>query len=518
MYELVLRGGKVLDGTGNPWFLADVAVREDTLRVLPPNAPVEAARELDVRGHIVAPGFIDVHTHATLLPFTDARMEPLVRQGVTTSLVGLDGHSYAQLPTLDMLRQFMELNAGIDGVMPGLPYWPTLDAYLQSVNGKASCNIGAYVGNATLRLAVLGWEDRYPTVDEQQRMEKLLMEGMEQGAFGLSTGLTYPPGSYAHQEELASLCRAMQKFGGTYVTHVRSSLGDGFLDPLHEAIEIAQQGGVPLHISHLNTPKPGGADQLLAAIDQARAQGVDVTFDAYPYPYTATRLVALLPEWAHAGGSEALHQRLRDKKERLSISRDPQWLRRDFRAYLLTNVAGKTYAKYDGWPLESVASALSKSVVDLVCDVLLEEHLAPSVIGTSGNPVNIRKIFQHPAHMVGSDGVLVGDHCNPRAYGAFPFVLGDFCREESLLSLSDAIRRMTAMPARHLGLKDRGLLWDGMKADIVVFDPATVQSTATLESPRQYPRGIQYVIVNGQIVVTPDGHTGATPGRALRHG
>ncbi|MSQ11433.1 MAG: hypothetical protein EXR48_01840 [Dehalococcoidia bacterium] len=516
MYSLLVRGGKVLDGTGNPWCAADLAVEGDTLRILPAGSQAQAQQVIDAGGLVVAPGFIDLHTHAGLLPFMASGMEAFIRQGITTVLVGLDGYSSAPFPTPERFAQAMELMAGLEGRLPEGAGWQSVDAYLKSVDGHSSCNVATLVGNGTLRLASLGWGDRRPEVAEGEAMARLLAEGLEQGAFGLSSGLVSPPSSFAQTEELVQLCQVMKPFGGLYVTHLRSAPADQPLTPLQEAVETAKRAGVRVHISHLSTPKPGGARELLEAVERARCEGTDLTFDAQPYPYSVTPLAGLLPAWAIAGGPHALRKCLRDRKERLRIARDPAWLRRDFRAFLVTNLSRKRYAPYDGWPLESIAQATGESVVDTVCGLLLEEQLAPSCVGLGGNAVNIRSFCTHEAHLVSSGGAPVGARCNPRTFGAFPRVLGELCREEGLLRLPDAVRRMTSMPAAKLGLKDRGRLLDGMKADLVLFDPNRVGSRASLEDPARPPDGIAWVVVNGVCVVTPDGQAAATPGRALR--
>ena len=516
MFTFIIRGGSVLDGTGAPPFAADLAAQGDAIRVLPAGAPAEAQQTIDAVGLVVTPGFIDIHTHAGLLPFASPGMDPFVRQGVTTVLVGLDGHSPAPYPSHAVFAEAMEQRAGLEGASADFTAWASVDGYLRAVDGRAACNVATLAGNGTLRLAALGWSEREASPQEQERMAHMLGDAMEQGAFGLSSGLTYPPSSHAQPSELAALCKVMQPFGGLYATHPRASSGDGFLDPVREALATARESGVPLHVAHLATPRPGGAGHILALVDQARAEGLDVTFDTQPYPYTTAPLLALLPEWAQAGGPQAIRARLRNKAERVRIAQDPAFHRRDYSAFLVTNLTHKRYVAFDGWPLESIAQAVEQPVAETLGDLLLTEGLGVSVVGLGGNPVNVRRFFSHPAHIVASAGAPVGAKPNPRTYGAFPSVLGGFCRDENLLTLSDAVRRMTSAPARRLGLRDRGRIWDGLKADLVVFDPALVASCADLKQPTQFPVGIAWVIVNGVPVVTPAGATGATPGRGLR--
>lgn len=517
MYSILIRGGKVLSGTGSPWFHADVAVEEDRVKLLRGDTSrVEAARIIDATGLVVAPGFIDLHSHTSLLAFQEPDLEPKIRQGVTTEVVGVDGNSYAPFSSSADAHCFMQLNAGIEGRLSSASTWRSIAEYLDALDQKTSCNIACFVGGSTLRITAVGWENRRPTAEELQHMQQLLGQSLREGAWGLSTGLTYPPGCYADTDELVELCRVVWGEGGLHVSHLRYSLGDRFLDPLREAVTISQQSGVPLHVSHLNTLRPGGANQMLSVIDDARRQGVDVTFDSYPYPYSASRLVALLPTWAQEGGPGQIHARVGNRKERSRIASDPEFAGRDYRLYLVTNFSRRHLVGFEGWPLSSIAEALGKSVGDTLCDLLREELLDLAYVCLGGNPVNIRRFFQHPAHMVASDSLFVGRQLNPRSYGCFPFVLGDLCREEQVLGLPEAIRKMTSLPAQRLGLTDRGVLRDGNKADIVVFDPQQVRALATLEEPRRFPEGIAEVIVNGVIVLSEGAHTGAHPGRSLR--
>jgi N-acyl-D-amino-acid deacylase len=518
-YSLLIRGGRVIDGTGNPWFAADIAVRDGRIKLLRGNTTqVRADRVIDATGFVVCPGFIDVHSHSGLIAMQDPPNEAKVRQGVTTELVGVDGLSYAPFPSAADFSLFAELNAGLDGHPPPGHPWSSVAGYLDALEGRTLCNVACLIGNSALRIATTGWEDRGPTSDEARRMQELLRTGMREGAFGLSTGLTYPPGSYADLDEIAALCRTVSEEGGVYVTHVRYTLGDRFLDPYLEAIEVGRRSGAPVHISHLHSPRPGGARRLLALVDQALDAKLDVTFDSYPYPYSSSRLVALVPEWAHEGGARELMKRLRSKSQRAEMAEDPVFAARDPSFFLVTNFTRKNFLAYDGWSLGAIAEALHRSTMDTLCHLLVEERLGLSYVGLGGNPVNIRQFYQHPAHMVGSDALLLGRWPNPRSHGTYPMVLGQLCKDEVVLTLPEAVRKMTSFPAQRLGLRDRGVLRDGLVADLAIFDPHRVQSRASLESPLAYPEGIDYVIVNGELVIDGGVYTGARPGRALRHG
>ena len=340
---------------------------------------------------------------------------------------------------------------------------------------------------------------------------------MRDGAFGFATGLTYPPGAYSDTEELAAICRTVGEYGGFYITHARYTLGDRLLDPFREAIEIGRRGGVPVHLSHYHSPVDGMGQRMIDLVDEGRNSGVDATFDQYPTRRPAPSLHSLLPYWVHAGGPEALLRRIRDRNVRDEIgdSVDPMW-GMTLEHYIFSHVKSDRNKEWEGRSLTDLARAQGKRMVDAICDLLIEEDLEVAFVARTGNPDNIRAIARHPAHMVGSDGLLTGEMPNPRSYGTFPYVLGQLARDEGLFRLEDAVRKMTSIPAQRLGLADRGILRDGMKADIVVFDPDRVEAKATFEEPKQFPEGIDYVLVNGRAVIDNGTHTGALPGRALK--
>ena len=299
---------------------------------------------------------------------------------------------------------------------------------------------------------------------------------------------------------------------------MRFTLGDRHIDPIQEALAIGKGSGIPVHISHFNSgwPHPGAHRPLLRMVDEEIAAGHPVTADVYPYVYSSTRLVSLIPEWAHDGGVPKLLERMEDEALRRRMAEDPTFGRRDPRQFLVANFKEPKNKKYEGQTLAAIAEDMRTSVIDALCDLLLEENLDLVQIGTGGNPVNVREFIKHPNTMMGSDALLIGDAVSPRTYGSAPTFLGTLVRDEGMLDMADCIRKLTSLPAQTLGLPDRGLLRDGFKADIVVFDPHTVHSPATIENPHQFPVGIDYVLVNGAVVVEQGEHTGALPGRALR--
>jgi N-acyl-D-amino-acid deacylase len=526
--DLRISGGTVVDGTGAPGRRATIAVVDGRIRVLDPDepAPTHAARSIDATGKVVAPGFIDLHSHGGLMILADGRHEPKVRQGVTTELVGVDGNGFAPFERRADLEAFVDLDAGLDG-RPDIDYdWTSVASYLARYDGTVSLNVATLIGNSQLRIAALGWDDVPADERAIDGMRGALRDGMADGAFGLSSGLDYPPGAYATTAELAALTGEAGRQGGFYHTHARYPLGDRYLDPFREAIEIGRRAGAPAHITHFyhRETHPGGPEPMLALIDDARVEGLDVTFDTYPSEWASTRLLIQLPQWIQAGGPGPLKQRLADRAARDRV-------RAEFAA------RGASYASKAGWAdvrlgafhrpenlrweSRTVADVMAETghdALDVICDLLLAEDLGVSQV-TSGPWAQTLPLFVvHPIGMVGTDSTFLGAKPSPRTYGSFPRILGQFVRDEALLSLEEAVRKMTSAPAARLGLRDRGIIRDGMIADLVVFDPATVRSTATYDEPRSYPVGIEQVIVAGRLVVADGVHTGATPGRALRLG
>ncbi|RUA02824.1 MAG: D-aminoacylase, partial [Candidatus Poseidoniales archaeon] len=344
-------------------------------------------------------------------------------------------------------------------------------------------------------------------------------EAMEEGAWGLSTGLDYPPGAYASTEELIELSEEAAKLGGIYHTHTRASLrSNGLLAPWEEALEIGDKSGIPIHLTHYRQSAQGAGSHLdyLALVDDARDAGMDVTFDCYTYPYSGTTITIGLPHWAKDGGPERLMAALQDPSDRARMKKE---LSRDrLENNWLTNFTRPENRHFDGRLLTDIAEMRGQEPEDALFDLLIEENLGISTVGLGTNPHTLPAFVSHPAGMIASDAILFGEYPNPRTYGCFPIVLAEFVRAEKHLRLPEAIRKMTSFPAQRLGLPDRGLLRDGFKADIVVFNADTVKATATKADPKQYPVGIDYVVVNGRVVIDDGENTGVLPGRALRRG
>lgn len=521
MLDLIIKNGLVIDGTGNPGYYGAVGVVGEDIRIFRGDvSSLEAKACIDAVGKVVSPGFIDMHAHSGLVMLSQPLHEPKVCQGVTTELIGIDGNSYAPFFSHEEFLRFVELNSGLDGdpVLPGR--WSTVSEYLRMFDNKVSVNVAYIIGNSPLRIATVGWEDRPASADDLANMKSILREGMEEGAYGISTGLDYPPGSYANTEELIQLSAEANRLGGIYHTHVRNGLGDRYLDPLKEAIQIGRRSGIPCHITHLSHQKrhPGGAEPIIKLVEDGRDEGLDVTFDMFPSLYGSTRLTMLFPQWTMDGGPAKQKECLASDEARLRLKYEMIPSGISYGDMWLTYFKNPRNHRFEGKSISEAAILLGKDEIDTMCDLLLDEDLQVCYVMASTNGMTLPKFINHPLSMIGSDGVLLGDFPSPRTYGAFPSVLGEFVREEKGMTLPDAIRKMTSFPAQRLGIPDRGIVRDGFKADLLVFDPETVKSNATRTQPKVFPIGISHVIVNGKVVVNNGNHSGILVGRSLRRG
>ena len=519
MVEHIIRNGTVVDGTGNVGFKADVAVADGRLFILVGDtSATEARTTIDASGCIVCPGFIDVHTHSDLMALAEPLDEPKTMMGVTTDMIGLDGMGYAPLSEAN-LKKMLTLWSGVSGY-PNLQYdWSSVKDYLARFDNATSTNIGFFVPNSCLRAEVIGWDKREATAEEIRQMQQLLRQSMKEGALGLSTGLTYPPGSYASTNELVELCKTVAEYGGVYATHVRYDLGDGAFDGFREAVKIGILSGCPVQISHYatNLAIRGKAKQMLALVDEARDRGIDITFDSYPWPAGSSYLAAALPTWAQDGGVDRLLECLKDEQIREEMRRQAPALVGAPDRLVVSAVRTEKNRWCEGLTIQDVAVQIGKDPWATICDLLLEEDLEVAFYTFTGDMDDVRTILKHPAQMVCTDGLRIGGMPNPRTYGTYPRILGQMVRDENVMPLEQAIRKMTSFPAQRFGISDRGILKDGMKADVVVFDPLTISGVATFERPKQFPLGIEYVLVNGIVVVNKGVHTGKTPGVAIRH-
>jgi N-acyl-D-amino-acid deacylase len=527
-FDLLIENGTVVDGSGERPFAAAVGVRDGRLEVRHgTTASLDATSRIDADGLVVSPGFIDLHSHSGLMIFADPLHEPKVRQGVTTEVIGVDGLSYAPIADPADLEALVRMNAGLDG-RPEIAYdWSTVERYLDRLDAlRPSVNLAYLVGNSALRIGAVGWDDTPATGAQLADMRSMLREAMEQGAMGLSSGLDYPPGSYADTGELAALTAETATHGGFYHTHVRYPLGDRYLDPFREAIEIGRRGDGPVHITHFYHRQtfPGGPGPMLELVDDARADGHDVTFDTYPYEWASTRLLIMIPPWVQAGGPARTKERLADPvvRDRIRAEMADRGIlfagRRAWDDVRLGAFRTPDLLPWEGRSLGDVIADRGDEPVDVLCDLLLAEDLRLNQVTPGPWTESLREFIRHPVGMIGTDSTFVGAKPSPRTYGSFPRVLGQFVRDEAMMSLEEAVRSMTSAPAARLGLTDRGLVRDGQAADLVILDPGRVRATATYEDPCRYPEGIEWVVVGGVPVVARGEHTGARPGRVLRGG
>lgn len=487
-YELLIRGGTVVDGTGAPAMGADVAMRAGAIAVVG-DAPGPAARVIEAQGLAVAPGFIDVHAHDDAAVIVNPGVDFKVMQGVTTDIVGNCGAGMA--PAGGAFQAFFQ--AGVGNVLGPAPEitWRTFGEYMDAVEAaRPALNVACLVPHGMVRFAAMGLEARPPEPHELAAMREHVQEGMEAGAVGLSSGLIYPPGAFAQTPELIELAKTAAEARGMYATHIRDE-GQFLLDAVGEAIEVGRRAGLPVQVSHFKVAGRenwGRTKDSLRLTEQARAEGVDVTFDAYPYTAASTML------WAMARRAQAV-----EADEVMVASVRERW-------------------EYEGKTLAQIAEMLGVPAADALSRVLQEERHAVAVFFAM-DEADVRRVLKHDLCMIGSDGLpSESGKPHPRLYGTFPRVLARYVRDEGLLTLEEAVHKMTGLPARRFRLERRGELKEGWCADIVVFDPQAVTDTATYEEPRQYPRGIEYVVVNGQVVVDKGKQTGARPGQVLRRG
>ena len=525
MFDLLIKNGLIIDGTGNPGFFGSVGIKDNTVTIVRSDSGQNAKKTIDATDRVVSPGFIDVHAHSALMILNDPDHLPKVHQGVTTELIGIDGNSYAPFTNLEDLKRMIQINSGLEGT-PDLPgFWSSVPEYLDMYDRKVSVNIAYIVGNSPLRVGAMGWDQRAPTTKEMDKQKGILKESMDAGAVGMSTGLDYPPGSYADTDELISLSKEVANMGGIYHTHVRFPLGDGYLDPNKEAIEIGRKSGVPVHITHLlpsdNKGKYKGAKPILDLVEDAREkEGLDVTFDCFPYSHGGTRLTYFLPQWTADGGPEQIMKCLKDpeirKKMRADMDVGFARLGGGWDAVMITYFKKPHNQQFEGKTLTQAAEIMNTDPIEALFDLLLDEDLQVSFHAQGIDAETLPLFVQHPLQMVGSDALLLGDFPPAMAYGTFPVIIAKYVREEKRISLPEAIRKMTSYPAQRLDIPDRGILRDGMRGDVVVFDFDNISAPATRYNPKQFSTGIDYVIVNGEIVVDHGKHTGIHAGRALK--
>ncbi|WP_156275333.1 N-acyl-D-amino-acid deacylase family protein [Neomoorella glycerini] len=526
MFSLLIKGGTVVDGTGRPPFRADVGLQGAKIAALGRLDGTPAGKVIDAAGLVVAPGFIDFHSHADAELLRDPEARAKLVQGVTTEVIGNCGMSL--VPGHQESLPLLAAYAGpvLGEIPPGFHAAGVKDYLSHLTRQGMAVNVATFAGHGSIRLAVMGMADRQAGKAEMDFMAALLEQAMKEGAMGLSSGLLYPPGCYAPTEELIALCRVARRYGGIYVSHIRNE-SDGVLEAIEEALEIGREAGIPVHISHLkacgpcNWPKIPRALALLAA---AREQGQDVTWDAYPYIAGSTTAASLLPPWAVAGGAAALRERLESPDTRREIKKAwqeglPGWDNMvkslGYDRLVINAVSHRENADCVGLTLAEIGARRRCDPADALLDLLWTEGGSLAIETYHACEETLDMILRHPVTTIGSDGIYSGDQTHPRLYGTFVRVLGRYVRERRLLTLEEAVAKMTSRPAARLGLRGRGRVTTGFYADLVLFDPETVADRATFQEPAQTPAGIAAVIVNGRVAYQDGRFTGELAGFTL---
>ena len=530
MTTTLFAGGIIVDGRGVPPRRGDVLVEGDKIVcVTDGNEAVAADEVIDISGLTIAPGFIDMHTHSDLQILCNPDHTSKLSQGVTSEVLGQDGLSYAPVDEATLIELRSQLKGWNDDP-PGFDWtWRTVKEYLARLDGNTATNCAYLVPHGNLRMLVMGNADRLATPEELARMKALLRQAMEDGGVGLSTGLTYVPAMYSDTDELVALCEVVAEYGGFYCPHHRN-YGLDALGGYRECFEIARRSGVALHLAHTHLSfecNKGKLPALISMIDTGIEDGVDVSFDSYPYLAGMTTLLSQLPSWALEGSGDEQLARLRDPATRERIIEALDVIGSDGHQGLTVNWPGVHIAGLPGAPeldwlmddnLAVCAAKIGKRPAELALDILVATDRAAPCVFFIGIEAHVRELMQHSAHTVGSDGILVGDRPHPRSWGTFPRMLETYVRKEKVLTLTECVRHMTSSAARRLRLHDRGIISEGMRADLVIFDPETVSETATYAVPRQAATGIHHVVVNGIFALWDGEVTGKRAGRVLRLG
>jgi N-acyl-D-amino-acid deacylase len=525
MADIIIRNGRVVDGMGNPWSRADLSIAGDRIEHIG-HVEGSAPTVIDAQDMCVCPGFIDIHAHPDLTILYKEVQDYKLRQGITSEVSGNCGFTAAPLnpETADMLKRYVGFITPPSGVSWE---WRTFADYLDVVRSSVpATNIAPLIGHGTVRIAVLGFDQRAPTPQELERMKALTEEAMEAGAFGLSTGLVYVPGTYSETEEIVELAKVASRYGGFYATHMRNE-DDRLMDSIRESIEIGLRADLPVQISHhkaAGKANHGRVGESLALLERTREDGLDITADQYPYHASSTTLLSVLPPWAQEGGVDQVMVRLQDARDRERIRGEllsplgETRMGAGLDGTLVSSLSSEANQRFIGLSINEISDLRNQDPVDALFDLLLEERCNVGMVAFSMSEEDVRTVMAHPTTIIGTDGLYSPGNPHPRIYGTYPRILGRYVREEKLLTLEEAVRKMTSFPARKLGLANKGVLRAGADADVVIFDPKKVIDKATFQQARQYPEGIEYVIVNGRICVEGGRFNGQTAGRVLTRG
>jgi dihydroorotase/N-acyl-D-amino-acid deacylase len=529
-FDIIIKSGHVIDGTGSAWYAADVGIRDARISAIGKLDPAQARRVVDAAGKVVAPGFIDMLGQSELSILVNPHLPSKIYQGITTEITG-EGGSAA--PLNDAIIKADHVTYEHLGINPD---WLTLQSYFGKLDERGiGINLATYVGATQVRRMILGDVDRAPSPAELDQMKALVRQAMKDGAVGLSTALQYPPAPYAKTEELIALASEAARFGGIYASHIRDE-GNAIIPALDEAIRIGREAHIPVEVWHLKAAGKlnwGRMPEIVAHIQKARDSGVDITADTYAYPAWFNNLSAFIPPWAHDGGDQKMIERLKDPAARARIRKDMQTHSTDWdneweevpgpQSILVSVVSNPKLVPLQGKTIDQIARQWKKDPIDTICDLLIEDRGYTNVAVFGMDERDVALALQQPwvsicndSQGTSPDGLLGIEHPHPRAYGTFPRILRKYVREEKKLTLEEAIRKFAALPAQKMRLGDRGVLKVGMCADVVVFDPDTITDRATFEEPNQLSVGMRYVLVNGILVVDAGKMTDALAGQVLR--
>ncbi len=529
-FDIVITNGHIIDGTGSPWYSGDIGIRNGKIAAIGNLIDASRTRTIDVHGMVVAPGFIDMLGQSELTILVDPRLPSKIYQGITTEITG-EGNSVA--PQTEAIIRADHLKYDHYRITPD---WQTFQQYFARLEKQGmGINLASFVGATQVRRVVLGDDNKLPTAAQLDQMKELVRQAMREGAVGVSTALEYAPAPYARTEELIALASEAGKVGGIYATHMRDE-SNAVLSAIDEALRIGREGRLPVEIWHIKVAGKanwGRMPEVVAKINAARAQGMDVTADTYAYTAWSNDFSAFIPPWAHDGGDAKLVERLKDPAMRARIRKDMMTSSSDWdnewqeipgpKAVLISAVQNPKLLPLQGETLADVAKMENKDPIDALFDLLIEDHAFTEVVVFGMSEPDVTLALQQPWVAIDNDssgaspeGILGQEHPHPRGYATFPRILSKYVREEKKLTLEDAIRKFSALPAQRMRLTDRGVLKAGMWADVVIFDPATIRDLATFENPNQLSRGMEYVLVNGAPVIDQGKMTGALPGKVLR--